>query len=196
MARVEIRVRSFIPMAYAYRPGFLPQNVRFLGDNRNNADWNSTKYRTSQSWIVNTDGNIPFIESSGKKIGETVRQEKKNGKWVTTSRKTASTNGLTYTTVYTQHDGAMYISCKCESANPLQTASLDIDYEFNIKVSKGGSVRVIGTHDGAPAYEILRRNYTRGTSPETIYFFNPPNMDFKKLSPGFSQRIDVRKPAI
>ncbi|WP_267240186.1 DUF3238 domain-containing protein [Thermaerobacillus caldiproteolyticus] len=45
----------------------------------------------------------------------------------------------------------------CSVANPLESLAPAIDYEFTLKVTCLGSVRITGQHDGFPAYEFWRK---------------------------------------
>lgn len=187
MARVELRMRTFIP--YDHIPSPTNSNQRFLGDVRKSAIWGSSAYRTSQSWIVDTSSSTNFITAASKNTGITYKQRYENGKWVTRWEDQAPLGGLSYS-AYT-NNGDVYIRCKCNSRNPLYLAAPAIDYLFTIKVSNAGSVRITGNHDGFPAYELMRRNYTRGTTPETIYLYMPKSKeDAWKLFPNMDISVD------
>lgn len=187
MARVELRMRTFLPYLHVASP--VNSNERFLGDPRQAPIWSSSAYRTSQSWIVDTSKPTKFIESAGKNTGWTIREKYENGKWTVNGTKKALTSDLTYTAYY--QNGDVYINCKCSSSNPLVPRSPAIDYQFTIKVSNAGSVKITGKHDGFPSYELMRKNYTRGTAPETVYFFKPNSVkDIYKLFPDMDVTVN------
>lgn len=77
MARVELRMRTFIP--YDHIPSPTNSNQRFLGDVRKSAIWGSSAYRTSQSWIVDTSSSTNFITAASKNTGITYKQRYENG---------------------------------------------------------------------------------------------------------------------
>lgn len=193
MAKLELRLRTFLPFDYAPHP--LNSNQRFHGDGKDRlgGEWHSSKYRTSQSFMIDTS-KANYITSATSNTGITILEELQNGKWVKIKSKQQSTDTIKYATEVI--DDILYINCKCASNNPLVTGSPDIDYQFTLKVTRTGSVRIKGYHDGFPGYEFMRNIYSMNKGPETIYVHKPKSLDeINKLFPPMDiGLVDVGRP--
>ncbi|WP_068983852.1 DUF3238 domain-containing protein [Lysinibacillus xylanilyticus] len=165
MTKLELRLRTFLPFKYVEHP-IHPKTSRFHGDTRKEADWNSTKYRTSQSFSIDTSKANYGVKGTAK-VGQTIQEDLVKGKWKVTKKETASESGLQYNTNIL--DDVLYINCKCAMKNPLVKLAPAIDYTFVIKVTRTGSVRIKGQRDGFPAYEFMRKIYSMKKGPEVIY---------------------------
>lgn len=181
MAKLELRLRTFLPFDYANNPVDSKQRFHGDGKDRLGGEWHSKKYRTSQSFLIDTSTKN-YIISSSSNTGVTIKEELKNGRWVETERKQQSTNTLQYASEII--NDILYINCKCASNNPLVKGSPDIDYQFTLKVTRTGSVRITGYHDGFPGYEFMRNIYSMNKGPETIYVYRPKSLsEINKLYP-------------
>jgi hypothetical protein len=68
---------------------------------------------------------------------------------------------------------------KSACANPLLPGAPSADYDFRIRVWKGGQVQVVGRHDGYPAYEVYKRIKNVFTS---VYLFDPNDKEQSMMS--------------
>lgn len=91
------------------------------------------------------------------------------GKLVNSETGQASTSGLTYTKRV--ENDVLYIDCKCAAGNPLILGAPKINYEFTLKVTRPGSVRITGKHDGFPAYEFWRK--LDGKTAKQVWLHDP-----------------------
>ncbi|ANB55724.1 hypothetical protein GFC29_3221 [Anoxybacillus sp. B7M1] len=168
MAKLELRVRTFIPHQRIFFTETATSYIYYRGDNRNEA-WEGS-YRTSQRFVIDTSPSN-YSVSAYADTGTTVREvyDKTTGKLISTSSAKASTSGLTYKKRV--EDGILYLDIKCSVANPLELLAPAIDYEFTLKVTRLGSVRITGQHDGFPAYEFWRK--FDGQSAELVWSHDP-----------------------
>lgn len=168
MAKLELRLRTFIPHAKILFAETATSYIYYRGDNRSEA-WDGS-YRTSQRFVIDTAPSN-YSVTPYRDTGITHRDvyDKVTGKLISTTSDQVSTSGLTYTKRVV--DGILYLDCKCSVGNPLEPAAPNIDYEFTLKVTRLGSVRITGQHDGFPAYEFWRK--FDGKSAELVWSHDP-----------------------
>ena len=65
----------------------------------------------------------------------------------------------------------LHLDCKCTTGNPLILGAPKINYEFTLKVTRSGSVRITGKHDGFPAYEFWRK--LGGKTTKQVWLHDP-----------------------
>lgn len=90
---------------------------------------------------------------------------------------------------YTINANEATIYLRGASANPLVKLSPDIDWEYNVKVKKDGTVTVTGYHDGFPCHEIWKR-VDNGT-PVALHKFNKQTV--ASLYPPMEINVNVTK---
>lgn len=174
MAQIELRLRTWIPQEKVFLSGNEQTSLYFKGDNRRNATWSTLAYRTSHAFTIDTSKANFGLTQTTKKVSSTTSLLYNNstGALITSESLTGSTNSLTYSSTVKSDDN-LYITVTCDASNPLVTGSPAINYEFVIKVTRAGSVRITGKHDGFPAYELWRSVTGRSTGPELVYTHNP-----------------------
>lgn len=171
MAKLTLRLKTFIPDKYVFY-GNLPREgaIYYGGDNRNSS-WNGT-YRTIQEFTIDTSSS-EYSVSPFKDTGTTYEYFVPLGTndYQLKKSKKASTTGLTWTKEYNEKDDCLYLKCKCSVANPLVPLAPAIDYDVTLKITRVGSVRITGKHDGFPAYEFWRK--FDGKPAQLVYLHDP-----------------------
>lgn len=194
MAKLEIRLKTFIPFDRVLFTGNLNGNISyFSGDNRDRS-YASTSYRTYQRFEIDTAPNNYSVIHT-RDTGTTHYTEyDKNGVLVKSESQKAPVTGLTYTK-RVGSDGILYLDCVCDAANPFLPGSPAINYEFTLKVTRLGSFRITGKHDGFPAYEVWRKFSDRGA--ELIYLHDPRDTgeSLNSLYPPMEHDVNAAKSA-
>lgn len=168
---VIVRLCSFIPSAwifFATVPLIGALKIEFEGDDRGFTPYpaDALRFRSAQEfWVDFNRRSVTHYRDTGT---TTARTTWINGRVTYHSAKVSSTC-LTYSNE-TWGDGYVSFRAKSTCANPLVPVAPAADYEFTITVWNTGRVRVRGTHDGFPAYEIYKRI---GNVFTPIYLFDP-----------------------
>ena len=188
MTKLELRLRTFIPDERVRFTKSGDTEVWFNGDGRG-SQWEGS-YKTSQRVTIDTsksDYGLNFY----KDIGETIRTVYDDGELISTIRETAPLSGLTASYRISSDD--LYIDVTGHADNPL-APSAAINYAFTIKVTRAESVRITGSHDGFPAYELWRKISTR-TYPEQCWYYNPYDngATISNLFPPMEKTVDISK---
>lgn len=187
MAKLELRIRTFIPhdKLFFQKTSGGGTSIYYGGDNRNEK-WEGS-YRTSQRFVIDTSKK-DYAVTSYKDTGVTEQLLYLNGVLRKTNRKKAPTTGITYTKRIVNDD--LYLDCKVNSSIPFVPLAPAINYEFTIKVTRPGSVRITGKHDGFPAYEFWRK--LDGKSPQLVYLHDPRKTGhtIKSLYPGLDVSVN------
>lgn len=187
MAKVELRLRSFIPHSKIFYAETPSSYVYFRGDNRN-AAWSGT-FRTSQIFVIDTAPSSYSVQHTPD-TGTTHQDnyDKVSGTLISTQSGKASTSGLTFTKRV--ENGILYLDCKCAVGNPLVLVAPDIDYEFTLKVTRNGTVRITGDHDGFPGYELWRK--IDSGSSRLVWSYDPiaAGKDINALLPPMDKSAD------
>lgn len=188
MANLELRLRTFIPQARILFSQIGNTYVYFKGDGRG-PSWTGT-HRTMQKFIIDTSKENYGLSAS-KNVGSTTREGYVGTTLTATETDTASSTGITHS-YEVRSDDNLYITCKCAVANPLVVGAPDIDYEFVIKVTRAGSVRIAGQHDGFPAYELWRK-FSNETNAKKVFSYDPitAGEDELALFPPMDKSADV-----
>lgn len=150
MAKLELRLRTFIPQDKIFVSSTNGMATYFGGDNRSEA-WEGS-YRTSQRFVIDTS---TYSVTAYKDTGVTHQYVYAGNNLLQTKEKKVDTEGITFTKRVV--DDVLYLDCKCSAANPFVLVAPAIDYEFTLKITKPGSVRITGNHDGFPGYEFWRK---------------------------------------
>lgn len=166
MAKLELRLRSFIPHDRILFSSVGNSYVYFLGDNRGSS-WTGT-HRTQQAFTIDTSLSNYGVKAT-KNVGSTTKHGYVGDKLTSTETKTAPDTGLKFSTEIREDN--LFITAECSVGNPV-VPSPNIDYSVTIQVKRNGSVTVYGKHDGFPAYELWRKMSTK-TNPERIYLHDP-----------------------
>lgn len=155
MAKFTLKLRTWIPASRVLFLDSSVSKVEYGGDGRSES-WSGT-HRTQQTITVDT-APTNYSVSVTPNIGTTYKYitTKATGKVETQTGK-APTSDLTYSNKRVEGD-ILYFDVACASANPLQVGAPDVNYEFTIKVTRGGIMRLTGKHDGFPGYELWRQN--------------------------------------
>ena len=167
MAVLELRLKTFIPMAKVHYAETPSSQIYFGGDNRN-ASWDGS-YRTYQKFTIDTgptDYSVSYYEDTGTTYRYTYDLF---GNLIGTSSGKAPLSDLSYTKRIS--GGNLYLDCRVSSSNPLVAGAPAIDYEFTVRVNRTGGVQLTGKHDGFPAYEFWRKK--SGGSAELIWSHDP-----------------------
>ncbi|HJB22723.1 MAG TPA: DUF3238 domain-containing protein [Candidatus Jeotgalibaca pullicola] len=174
MAKVSLRLRAWIPQEEVHYYSDQYYNYFYLGDNRNSPEWSTMAYRTSLSFEIDTNS---YTVTSARNVNPSVSLVKdRSGKTLATyDEGTASATGIQYKTRIGSDD-ALYIDVTHSVANPGVTVAPPVKYEFTLKLTRTGSVRITGKHTAFPALEFWRKiegkqNGANGT--ELVYFYDP-----------------------
>jgi hypothetical protein len=170
MAKLELRLRTWIPQDRVFFIQEATSKLYFKGDNRRSAAWSTLAYRTSHSFVIDTSP-TNYSVSATPKVNPTTAIFETVGGNTTTETHGQDSTCLTYSK--SVKNGDLYLSVKCHCANPAVLLAPAIDYEFTLKVTRTGSVRITGKHDGFPAYEFWRNIEGKNGGPELVYTHNP-----------------------
>lgn len=190
MVKFDLRIKTFIPQDEVFFFADQYYSYYFVGDNRDES-FSSSSYRTYQRFYIDTSNySITPYKNTGTTYMRMYRNS--NGELISTDSDKASTSGLTYTTEV--KNGYLYIYASCDVGNPM-VPSPNINYEFTIRISRDGSIKVTGKHDGFPAYEIWRKIDTK--SSELIYLHDPRDTGetIFSLGPPMEHSVDASKSA-
>jgi len=192
MANLELRLRTFIPYDKVHFSNTSGGggSTYYGGDNRSE-QWEGS-YRTSQRFVIDTSKKDYSVQSF-RDTGVTKQLLYLNGKLIKTNEKKAPVTGITYTKRVVNDD--LYLDCQLDSTIPFVPFAPAVNYDFTIKVTRAGSVRITGRHDGFPAYEFWRK--LDGKSPQLVYLHDPrktghtvnalfPPMDITGVNQGLS----------
>lgn len=167
MAKLVLKLKTFIPHAKVLFSESNNRYIYFRGDIRN-ASWTGT-YRTLHQFTIDTSTSN-YTVTPVKDTGTTYRNTYDIlGKLVSTSSGKASTTDIKYTKRVEKN--ILYLDCVISSSNPLVPGSPAIDYVVTLKITRPGSVRITGKHDGFPAYEFWRK--FDGKAAELVYNYDP-----------------------
>lgn len=176
MAKVSLRLRAWIPQSEVRYHSDQYYNYFYVGDNRNGPLWSTIAYRTSLSFDIDTSTSN-YTVTSAKNVNKSIsRVYDRTGKLLATyDEGTASASGITYKK-RVGTDDALYLDVVHSVANPGVTVAPPIKYEFTLKLTRTGSVRITGKHTAFPALEFWRKiegknNGANGT--ELVYFYDP-----------------------
>jgi len=188
MAKVELRLRTFIPFDKVFYLADQDGNsIYFHGDGRGN-EWSSLDYRTSQSFVLDTSKS-DYGFSYANKVGDTtVYYYDKFNKLYKTDTKSQGTTGLGVSK-YVGTDDNLYITVTCDVANPIVIGAPAINYNFQIRVTRTGSVRITGNHDGCPSYEFWRKIDSNAAKLAWNYVMDSA-LDLAKLAPPMEEYVD------
>ncbi|MBO1901165.1 hypothetical protein J4H92_04280 [Leucobacter weissii] len=167
-SKTTFRYRTFIQEAWVDAPPVVctppsTNSFRFKGDNRGYAADSGT-YRTHAAAFMNwKDKKLTF----NKKVGTTTRQEKVNGTWKNTEKKTASADGIVLTSRGISSSIAtfkMRKTVRIPFCNAALTAPIGV--ELVIKVSRSGSYVISnGLRRPVPRHEAYLRNDGKSWTP-------------------------------
>lgn len=168
MPKLELRLRTWLPPERVYFSETGLYYIFYLGDNRSE-QWEGT-YRTSQRFVIDTSA-ADYAVNDFKDTGITHKEyvDKVTNKVARTQTDQAPVSDITFSKRIV--DDILYLDCRVSSSNPLEPLSPPIDYDFTLKVTRLGSVRITGRHDGFPGYEFWRKIGTR--TPELIWSHDP-----------------------
>lgn len=173
MAIVNLRLRTWIPQAEVHFLTDQYYHYYFKGDNRNSPMWSTLAYRTSQSFEIDTSTpNYTVRPSKNIQPTYSIIYNHFMNRLSTINEGTASDSGITYKK-RVGSDDALYLDVRLNAANPGVPKAPPIDYKFTLKLTRTGSVRITGMHDGFPAYEFWRKIDGKSKGPELIYSYDP-----------------------
>lgn len=183
MARLKLRLRTFIPSEKVFFSSVDITSTYYAGDKRTEALWSTNDYRTVHAFSIDTSKkNYGLVEVKNLVKGSTRLVYVANKLVDTKSSKDLTTNtGLTYS-YQVKSDDCLYITVKCHAKNQLVALAPAIDYNFVIKVTRTGSVRITGKLDGFPAYEFWRQIEGKAKGPELVYSHIPKVNRFTVLT--------------
>ena len=173
MAKLELRLRTWIPqdkILYESKGG--GRITYFKGDARRSAMWSTLAYRTSNAFTIDTSKANYGLEETTRKVSGSTALHYLWGNLVDTETTPDTQQGLSFT-YRVREDDNLYIIAKCDAANKLVPLAPAINYHFEIKITRTGSVRIKGQHDGFPAYEFWRSIEGKASGPQLVYFHNP-----------------------
>lgn len=173
MANVNLRLRAWIPQDEVRYHSDQYYNYFYKGDNRNSPLWSTLAYRTSFSFEIDTS-TPEYTVKPAKKVNPSISYVyDRTGKLLATyDEGTAPTSGMTYTKKIGSDD-ALYLTVKHSISNPGVTVAPPVKYEFTVKVTRVGSVRITGKHTAFPALEFWRQIVGKSTGPELVYSYDP-----------------------
>ena len=192
MAKLELKLRSFLPRDKVVFKDNLEERVTFDGDKRKKADYNSNAYRTSQRFVIDTSKKDYGVQDF-KDVGITTSHHYNSRGKLLEVRKNQAPNGNLKFTKRIENDD-LYLSCSCAINNPSVWYSPDIKYNLEIKVTRTGSVRLTGKHGQFPAFEFGRHQISAKKAPENIWSYIPKDSAgvFDLYKPSVS--VDVGRP--
>lgn len=192
MAIVNLRLRAWIPQSEVRYHSDQYYNYFYKGDNRNSPMWSTLAYRTSFSFVIDTS-KTNYTVTPTKKVNPSISYVySKTGKLLATyDEGTASANGMTYTK-RVGSDGALYLTVKHSIPNPGVTVAPPVKYEFTLKLTRTGSVRITGKHTAFPALEFWRKIDGKSKGPELVYFYDPRKTGATpfSLASGMTKSVD------
>lgn len=187
MAKFDLKMKVFIPASRVTLYDTSATKIQYGGDGRNQS-WNG-KYRTMQLLTIDT-APTNYTVSHSKDTGTTYEYtiDKATGKETVRYDK-AATTGITYAKRVS--DGFLYIDIEVDCGNPLQPDAPNINYQFTIKVTRSGIIRLTGKHDGFPAYELWRQDY--GETPRLLWTHDHRDTGETSISlgPPMEHSVDV-----
>lgn len=184
MAKLELRLRSWIP---DNKVTFLGRT--FGGDNRKDAMWSTLAYRLSQSFVIDTS-TPTYTVSMNRKINPTTEYYS-DGTSKTFYQDADAIYDVSYRKIYVKETDALHLLCVASVANPAVKGAPTVDYTFDIKVTRPGSVRIIGHHDGYPNFEFWRKIEGKASGPELIYNYKHGNKGPSALAAPAEMSVDV-----
>jgi len=165
---VEVRVTAFIPDQWIYFSSNDYGQTHFEGNNRTFTYFteNQSKlYKMAQHVVVNfTNQTVKVFNDVGptrERFTSILGKE-------TFKEGQTDTKKMSYTTTINSNQATIYL--RGAASNPNVNLAPDIDWEYNITVTKNGQVTVVGAHDGYPNHEMYKR-VDQGT-PVSIFQFN------------------------
>ena len=190
MAKLELRLRTWIPQDKV--DSYIRDatgKIYFKGDNRRSAAWSTLAYRTSHSFVIDTSPANYRVTATPKVNDTTVIYESVSG---SVGEQTAGQEPTCLSYKKRVEAGILYLDVKCHCANPMVPLAPHIDYEFTLKITRTGSVRITGRHDGFPAYEFWRNIEGKAGGPELVYTHNPlvTGDTVKSLYPPMDKTVD------
>lgn len=191
MAKVNLRLRAWIPQSEVRYHSDQYYDYFYKGDSRDNPLWSTLAYRTSVNLQIDTSN---YSITSSKTIKPSISHVyDKTGKLLATyDEGTASTNGINYTT-RVGSDDALYITLTHAVANPGVIIAPPVKYEFTLKVTRVGSVRITGKHTAFPALEFWRNIEGKSKGPELVYSYDPRKTGDTPFSLGLGMTKSVDK---
>ncbi|MFE1631072.1 DUF3238 domain-containing protein [Brevibacillus reuszeri] len=190
---VKVRVATFIPFdkvfAYAMGSGDNTCSVFYGGDNRESYGSPAGTFRTAQEiWVdfnarkitpyKNTGTSHKLVECSdgqNQQLTDKVSDSCLEIKWISWGA-----SNVTFRLI-------------CACGNPFEPLAPVIDYILDVTVWSNGAVKIVGDHDGFPAYEMFKKvdNYAW----ERLYLHDPRETGetIASLAPPMEHHVYVDK---
>ncbi|WP_422657047.1 DUF3238 domain-containing protein [Paenibacillus sp. EC2-1] len=154
---VKVRASVFIPMAWTDPTKDLETGnvVQFEGDSREFTAYtvNTMRSRIEQEVIIDFHKKEIFTY---KNTGITTKKVISTDDSVHTKTGKASTEGILCTDLIWGSDDVKF-QMSASASNPLNDYAPPVDYLLNVQVTKDGTVKMQGTHDGFPCFEFYKQ---------------------------------------
>ncbi|MEK3877858.1 DUF3238 domain-containing protein [Paenibacillus sp. FSL M7-0420] len=168
---VEVRTTAFIDDAW-YLYGYGANGVTTLYFEGNNRGFNyftlddNSKFKMCHHIAVDFGANTVKVF---KDVGPTRSKEvlSATGQVVKYTSGQTHSNDMSHSYTISATEANIYL--RGAAANPLVNFAPDIDWEYNVKVKKDGTVTVTGKHDGFPCHEIWKR--VDNATPVALHLF-------------------------